>query len=134
MLSFEDISASIAVRHVMTPMKNAVTVSRSDRPTVALELLRDKNFDQAPVVDGDRLVGVVDLHALKTAGSAASLPFQQLTTRLVISANASVGAALPRLQAVPMLFVVDESGIAGFITPSDLNKHPVRTFCWRTSR
>jgi hypothetical protein len=33
---------------------------------------------------------------------------------------------LRRLAAAPMVFAVEETGLAGFVTPSDLNKQPVR--------
>ncbi|HEX2765650.1 MAG TPA: hypothetical protein VHR55_03305 [Candidatus Limnocylindria bacterium] len=43
-----------------------------------------------------------------------------------MSAGAPIGMLLRRLAAAPVVFAVGETGLAGFVTPSDLNKQPVR--------
>lgn len=127
MLPFDQISRAITVRHVMTPMHAAVTVDVSDTVAAARRRLRPGRFDQAPVVLGERIVGIVTTGRLDTSSPSAVVPYEPLDAPLVISDDTPVGLALPRLNSEPMLFVVDDTGIAGFITPSDINKHPVRT-------
>lgn len=127
MLPFEQISRAIAVRHVMTSMDAAVSVSATDSPAAAYEMLDRNRFDQAPVIERDAVIGVVTKLALKSAIAGGTLPVERIGARLVISADSPIGAAMPRLRDVPILFVVGEGGLAGFVTPSDLNKHPVRT-------
>lgn len=127
MLPFDHISRAITVRHVMTPMEAAVTVDVNDTPGAARRRLRPGRFDQAPVMSGDRIVGIVTTRQLRAAEPAAGMPYEPLDAPLVISDDTPVGVALPRLNKEPMLFVVDNTGIAGFVTPSDINKHPVRT-------
>jgi hypothetical protein len=108
-------------------MDAAVNVSASDPPTAAFELLDRNRFDQAPVTERGTVIGVVTKEALKGAIAEGALPVERIGARLVISADSPIGAAMPRLRDVPILFVVGEGGLAGFVTPSDLNKHPVRT-------
>jgi hypothetical protein len=127
MLPFDQISRAITVRHVMTPMEAAVTVDVDDTAGAARRRLRPGRFDQAPVVSGDRIVGIVTTQRLRAEKSDAVVPYEPLDAHLVISDDTPVGIALPRLNVEPMLFVVDDTGIAGFVTPSDINKHPVRT-------
>lgn len=65
MIRFEDISAAIHVRHLQVEIAEALTFERADRAGLAADALAARGFDQAPVVEGDRVIGLVRVAALQ---------------------------------------------------------------------
>lgn len=127
-LPYDSISRSIAARHLMTRMEGATTVPVDATPEEVVRTLRPRKFDQAPVMSASVVVGVVTLEdAIEAEHDVRALPVQPLASRLLINADASIGALLRRLAAVPMVFAVEDEGLVGFVTPSDVNKHPARS-------
>ena len=108
----------------MTPLARAISVDTSASPVVAYRLLTQHHFDQAPALDDEgAVVGLVTRTSLRAARKVRVTP---LGSELLIDEGSPVGSALARLVSKPMLFVVSQTGLVGFVTPSDLNKHPVR--------
>ena len=54
-----------SLRETMTP--NPVTVGPDDAPSAALELMAQRGFRHLPVVEGDRIVGMVSIRDLYAA-------------------------------------------------------------------
>jgi hypothetical protein len=126
MLPYDSISGAITARHLMTPMSSAVSVRASSRAHDVLQTLAPHRFDQAPVTSGTQVVGYVTRAWAEQAEPNARIRFERLASPCLVSAGAPVGMLLRRLAAAPMVFAVEETGLAGFVTPSDLNKQPVR--------
>ena len=57
MIRYEDISAAIQVRHLQVEIAEALTFDLGDRADLAAAAMASRGFDQAPVVDGDRVLG-----------------------------------------------------------------------------
>lgn len=127
MLPYDEISKAITVRHLMAPIGSAVAVSASDASGATAEHLTRLHFDQAPVLEDGRVIGLVKTSELLSADPDSSVLVHSLASSYLVNAEAPVSEVLGRLLSVPMLFVVDETGLTGFVTPSDLNKHPART-------
>lgn len=127
MLPYDSISGAITARHIMTPIASAVSVRVTARVEDVVEALAPYGFDQAPVTNGKQIVGFVTRESAERAEAGTRIRINRLASPFLVSADAPVGVILRRLAATPMVFAVQESGLAGFITPSDLNKHPVRT-------
>jgi hypothetical protein len=93
----------------------------------AARILADLQFDQAPVFSGSRLIGYVlrnslEEHPQRTVRSATT----SVDQTSVLSASADLNAFLGVLDNRRFAFVVGQTGIEGFVTPSDLNKHAAR--------
>lgn len=111
----------------MTSLGSAIAVSPSDASGAAAERLTRLHFDQAPVIDEARVIGLVQTAELLGADPSSPVLVHSLASPYLVNAEAPMSEVLGRLLSVPMLFVVDETGLTGFVTPSDLNKHPART-------
>ena len=127
MLPYDSIAGAISARHVMTPLNSALSVRVSARVEEVVALLKPHGFDQAPVTNGKEIVGFVTRRSAEEAPSGSRIRVQRLASPFLVSADAPVGTLMRRLSQAPMVFAVEEHGLAGFVTLSDLNKHPVRT-------
>ena len=86
-----------------------------------------RGFDQAPVVDQGRIIGltrVTLLRAVARVGDAVD----SIRPADLVSADAPVSRALSWLRDTPCLFVLDGRRITGFFVQADLNKQPARTY------
>lgn len=128
MLPYDSISGAIVAHHLMTPMSSALCVRVTASAAEVLEALTPHNFDQAPVTNGMEVVGFVTRVAAEAMPPGARIRVQRLTSPYLVSANAPIATLIRRLVSSPMVFAVEADGLAGFVTPSDLNKHPVRTY------
>ena len=126
MLAYDSISTAITARHLMTPIESALTVHVSARARDVRDALTPHSFDQAPVTDGQQIVGFVTRAWAEQAPPESEVEVQHLASPNLISADAPVGILLRRLASAPLVFVIEHGGLAGFVTPSDLNKQPVR--------
>lgn len=126
MLPYDSISKAITARHVMTPIESAVTVRAAARAGDVLRVLAPHRFDQAPVTEGDQVVGFVTRESAEQASPESKIRVRRLASPYLVSADAPVGTLLRRLATSPMVFAVEPTGLAGFVTPSDLNKQPIR--------
>lgn len=125
-LPYDSISRAITARHVMTPIESAVMVRATSRAGEVLRVLAPHRFDQAPVTNGDQVVGFVTRESLEQASSESRIKVYRLASPYLVSADAPIGTLLRRLATSPMVFAVEPTGLAGFVTPSDLNEQPIR--------
>jgi hypothetical protein len=110
---------------ISTPIADAHTVELSANPREAAAELVSLRFDQAPVRNQGHIWGWVLTERLATAAKVKSV-LQSLEVSAIVSAEASIADVLDRLGEQGLVFTVDERGIAGFITPSDLDRHAAR--------
>jgi len=124
------VAEAIQARLLQTPLSAAEWVDPAEDARGAAERLRARTFDQAPTGTGLAVEGFVltDELARAEVGAIAGHHLHPLDASHVVSGSAPV---LPVLEALAaggrMVFVVDGREVTGFITDSDLNKHPVRT-------
>lgn len=117
--------AATPVRELMTT--DVVTVAPGDPVELAVELLLARRFTALPVVDGDRLVGVVseaDLLGDRIAGRRGPRTVGAVMTRtpVTVPSDATVGdvVALVAEQGLRMVPVVDGQALVGVLSRGDL--------------
>lgn len=113
--------------HIATELRGAITVDQSEAPSTARQRLTESRFDQAPVVLHERAVGWVRTHSLQEERAVASV-MTPLDQAAIISAESSVANALQVLGQNDFVFTADKDGLSGFIVPSDLDRHPTRSY------
>jgi hypothetical protein len=126
-IRYEDITTAIQVRHLQVPIDEAVHFQLDDNAQLAEAILRARGFDQAPVVDGNQVIGTVrrvSLSDLPTVRDA----YQRLQPSELVSADAPVSNLLEWLPTTPCLYVLDGRRITGFVVEADLNKQPARVY------
>lgn len=103
-----------------------VSVSPEDAASVAYARMRLYDVSQLPVLDGQRIVGILDESDLLVALSRQHGAFQQpvrnfMTSRLqTVSPSASLESLLPIFESGRVAIVADESGFHGLITRVDV--------------
>lgn len=112
---------------LQTQLEGATIVRAGWHAARAAALLARGQFDQAPVYSGTRLVG----YALRSDLEANPRKSVRRVTRsldqgILLSASAPLSALLITLRDRRFAFIVGDSGMSGFVTPSDLNKHAAR--------
>lgn len=128
MIRYEDISAAIQVRHLQVEIGEAVSFQRKDEAAGAADVMTARGFDQAPVIEAGRVVGIVKVVALRGGAKTVGDATEQIRTEHLVSADAPVSSALAWLVEIPCLFVLDGRRITGFFLEADLNKQPARTY------
>jgi len=124
-----ELAASIRVAQVQVAMDEAVCLAPHVPAREALDLLKAHNFDHAPVLVKKRPRFWVSRAALERSGARYVSDVQEpIETSQLIAAQASIGELVAGLAAADFLFVLDRRDIAGFVTWSDLNKQPVRSY------
>jgi hypothetical protein len=118
-------------RHMAVPMSQAFSIAPRDDAGDAAARLREQRFDQAPVLEGDRILGFVltkDLTGPPIRRVAdAMVP---LGSGNVVSADASIGRLMEWILDPGFLFVLEGRDVTGFIAVSDFNKQPVRGYLY----
>ena len=109
-----------------TALGDSVAVELKSDPIGAAALLRRGRFDQAPVRDRNHVVGWVLTAALEGARKVTSV-MHPLRDSGIVSVEASIAGVLELLASERFVFTVSEVGLAGFVTPSDLDRHAVRS-------
>lgn len=115
-----------AARQIATAISEAEFVDHAEAPVVAHERLTTRRFDQAPVTQDGRLVGWVSTSTLKAANNVKSV-LRPLSRSALVSGQSPISQVLELLAKDGFVFVVGEGGIDGFVTPSDLDRHAVRS-------
>jgi hypothetical protein len=110
-------------------MSQAFSVDPKDAAADAAARLRRERFDQAPVVDGDRILGFVLTRHLAQARRVAGA-MTPLGSGNVVSADASIGRLMEWIIDPGFLFVLEGRDVTGFIAVSDFNKQPVRGYLY----
>jgi hypothetical protein len=127
-VAYDAVAQAIQARHLQTTLREAEWVGPEENPSEAGARLRGRAFDQAPVGKGGVLQGYVLTHELSQApGQHLGRLVRRLGPAVVVSGTATVPDLIDAFIAgAPLTFVVDGHVVTGFVTPSDLNKHPAR--------
>jgi hypothetical protein len=127
-IAYEALAQSLVARQLQTPIEDAIEVDWSEAPARAARRLAGFDFDQAPARRDGLLVGFVVRRELSSSSEPIVGPLVHLLgPDTLTSASASIREVIEALLPdVGLTFVVDGHRIAGFVTPSDLNKHPAR--------
>ncbi len=128
-LESAEIADAIRVRHLLTPISQAVAFDPTASERDVIDVLRGHDFDTAPVWANGVIVGLVRAADLDVvANDTIEGRFIRLDGSLLVSAEATVGELMRWLKERPFLFVVDRNEVVGLVTPSDLNKQPGRAY------
>lgn len=132
MISYEDLAASFQARHIAVPMRLAVSVRPDMTVGEALEMLEGRGYDQAPILDEGQVAGYVLTEELRIADRNALVRDVGADIRVgrIVSADAPIGEALDWVLAPGLLFILEGRRITGFVTVSDFNKQPARTYLY----
>lgn len=106
-----------------------VTCRIDDRLSQVLERADTRPFDQLPVIDDGRIVGLlrlVGLDAARADGRVSDV-LERIDERLLIAADASILAFLLGAKTSPCRLILDGDRITGLVGRSDLQKLPVRS-------
>lgn len=127
-LDLDFAATAIRARQLAVPLDSATGVGRGDDPDLVASDMAAAQFDAAPVLDDGVPVGVFSVDAPRpTTATTVGDVMRPLAAGLIVSGQMALGHLMERLQAEPFLFVLEEEGITGFVTPADLGTVPVRT-------
>ena len=122
-VAYRSLARAIEARQLQTAIADAVFVDVDEPVAQAITVLRENRFDQAPARRKGRLVG----HVVTEELLLGRLAVHRLDETSILSGAGSILDVMQSLLAPTLLtFVVDGHAVTGFITPSDLNKHPAR--------
>jgi hypothetical protein len=126
-----ELDEAFQARHLAVPMAKAFAVGPREEAAAAATTLRERRFDQAPVLDGDRILGFVLTRKLGESDvryvGDAMVP---LGSGNVVSADASIGRLMEWILDPGFLFVLEGREVTGFIAVSDFNKQPARGYLY----
>jgi hypothetical protein len=126
-LAYDVLAAAIQARHLQTALESATWVRPADPPGLAAQELASLDYDQAPVGRPTRVLGYVLIHELREVeGARVGRRYHRLDASVMLSGSAGIPDVIDVLLRRPLAFVVDGRRITGFVTLSDLNKHPAR--------
>jgi hypothetical protein len=126
-LAYGVVAAAIQARHLQTELGSAAWVRPADAPSEAAANLAELDFDQAPVGRPQRVLGYVLTRELRDVdGGRIGRRYHRLDASVMLSGSAGIPDVIDLLRQKPMAFVVDGRRVTGFVTISDLNKHPAR--------
>jgi cystathionine beta-synthase len=103
-----------------------VSVTPDESLAIAYTRMRTYDVSQLPVLDGRRIVGLLDESDLLLAASHDAAAFQQPVARFMtsqlqtVSPQASLNSLIPILDAGRVAIVADELGFHGLITRVDV--------------
>jgi CBS domain-containing protein len=114
-------------RHVATSIDSAFCVGQAEPGQAARRRLRQRRFDQAPVVsEPARVVGWVAADQLRDDAAVGSA-MTSLDESAIVSTESPIANVLRLLGQHGLVFTVGENGLSGFIVHSDLDRQPART-------
>lgn len=113
------LSEGLRVRHISN--SGLVTCKSTDKPAEVLSLPHLSEFDQIPILEGNRIVGILERKGEKQ---------RPLDDSLLVSADEHLAGFIFTLKSQPYRLVVDGTAIKGIVTWSDLLKAPVLLFAY----
>lgn len=120
----------ILTREIAIPLTSSFAVAPEDDALGLSALMLHRQFDTAPVLADDGTpLGVFRARQASFADSATRVSevMAPLTARLIVSGDTPLSTLMRRMSVEPFIFVLDDRGIVGFVTPADLGTVPVRT-------
>lgn len=114
---------------IATSLASSYTVCAKQRATAARRGLLAARFDQAPVLNEERLVGWVRTAHLSGRGPVSShlIPLDRC---VVLSSDAALSNVIGLVARAGFVFLAGAAGIDRFVVPSDLDRHAVRSYLY----
>jgi len=119
-VTWELLQEVFTVDTLMTPRRDLLVWERgTDRSAVCAEAA-ERHFDIVPIVEGDRIVGVLPLETMAP---------EPLTDRWLVSRDTGIPDLITLFAATgrPALLVFSLQDVIGLVAPADLNQLPART-------
>jgi len=116
---------------IMTPSERLATAEPEE--PFAAAAARLAGFDQAPVLDGARPIGILRLAAGELAGRTVRESMNAVTEADSLRTDTPIADSIERLARHDCLLVFNTHAapqLAGLLHFADLNKHAVRTYCY----
>ncbi len=127
-VEYVQLSGSIRVRQFQTILTNATIFDATENEGAAKRALRERRFDFAPVRREGQLVGYVAEADLQDDGQEDdSARLRPITSQMIVTGDAPFHDMIRWLDC-GFLFVLEGNRLTGFVTPSDTNKQPVRSY------
>lgn len=113
-------------KDIQTKMSsNPTCVDISESPDEALSRLDINDYDQAPVVSNQVVIGWVLRRELRNANEVEDV-LHHLSHKDLIGDESPLDDALQRLLKQELIFTIGADGIVGFIVRSDIQRHVSR--------
>lgn len=127
-----ELGRSLQARHLEVELARAFIVDVEASCGEVLAELEKSNFDFAPVMSSQRVIGFVQREVLADVPPAATIRgwTTELADGLMVSADAPISDLMDWISESRILFVVDGHGVTGFITIWDFNKQAARAFLY----
>lgn len=117
-LHIDEIGDSVRARHLAVPIARVTRFDPQDDFAQAQQVLKERQFDHAPVMLGERPVGVIGIEPGEADRVGdAMVP---LTAGFLVSGDTCFSDLLSELQNQALLFVLEGRTIVGIVTPGDL--------------
>ena len=113
------LSEGLRVRHIAN--LSLMTCGSDDDMAEVLNRPSLVEFDQIPIVDGNRIIGILERNGKRR---------RPLDDSLLVSADEHLAGFIFTLKTQPYRLVVDGTAIKGIVTWSDLLKTPVLLFAY----
>ncbi len=128
---YRKLTHRVTVRDIMTPRSRFRTCTPSSAVEDVLATLRENDFDQMPVTEGDGIVGYVLKDDLVLAhDERAKSVLRPIAMDKLRSSNTSIVTVLPRIVQDRFFFVLHGSEIVGLVTYADFDKRPIRVLLY----
>jgi hypothetical protein len=124
---YHELANSFHARDIAVPMALAYAVDIRASAADAHLQLRQRNFDQAPVIRDGAIAGYVLTDRLLDHATV-SQALRPISEDCLVSSDASVAKLLDWMVMPGFLFVLDGHRIMGFVTVHDFNKQPSRAY------
>ena len=125
---YDDIAAAFGVRHVMTPIENALCVTTDEIVADAAEKLASHSFDFAPITMGRQIVGIFEgKPAEGTPGQRVCNVVQRLAPENTVDADAPLEELPAWLCECRFQIVLRMKSVVGLVSSADLNKSAMRS-------
>jgi hypothetical protein len=122
-------SFEFAAAEMASPLSGALCVNVGDRCSDARQVLASHRYDQAPVLDEQRVVGWVRAAQLGGRGFVSSA-LVSLDRCVVLGQSSPVADVISLVADKGLIFLAGSTGISEFVVPSDLDRHVVRAYLY----
>ncbi|MGO2194574.1 MAG: CBS domain-containing protein [Brachybacterium sp.] len=119
---------SVRAKQLAVPLTEGLCLRPEDSAVEASEKMLDRQYDFAPVLEEGSPIGLFAYSAFgdSSHGALVSEAMEPLNSATIVSGETRLETIINRLNSRPFLFVLEENGFSGFLTPSDLGSVGVR--------
>ena len=126
-MTLRGLESGLQVQQIATAKPRTCTTD--DPVDAVLDNAELSDFDYIPVARDEVIVGVIERAAARGAGPEDERR-KPLSSTMLVSGHMPLGAFVPMMVQRPYWLVVQDSGVTGIVTRSDLLKLPVRLYAF----